>query len=468
MKPAHEITIMGDYTGLLDRGESSMNNPRIYIVIGTFHPLVGGAENQALAQAIKVKERSFEVTVVTFRHDSKWARREIVENIPVQRVAGILLGKRGKLPELLQKFLYVLALAAMGWTLWQQRHRYDVLHVHQFNKLILPVALACWLARKPIIIVVHSTGREKSERDSNRLSLLAGPLESALPWLRVDAPRSSWAGGDVADIERLGKLVMFFTRSLLVYMRAVPVVISSRMKDYLAHYHFHLPGTQLIPNGVDITRFQPGYLAHSPQERASTVICVARLSYEKGIDVLLQAWYLVQQVPDLKARLLIVGSGPHETQLKLLAQELGIADSVEFAGMQSDIPLYLHRSSIAVLPSRWEGMPVALLEAMACGLACVATRVSGSEDIIQHRVNGLLVEPEGYQAMACALLTLLQNPQLVKEFSEEARQTVEKQYSLERITDSYIDLYRRCAGPEYWLAEDNSCSEISMPSLAQR
>jgi glycosyltransferase involved in cell wall biosynthesis len=186
------------------------------------------------------------------------------------------------------------------------------------------------------------------------------------------------------------------------------------------------------------------------------------LRYEKGIDVLLQAWYLVQkQLPQpSQARLIIVGDGPLQTQLECMAQALGIAGSVEFAGLQSDILAQLHRGTLAVLPSRFEGMPNALLEAMACGSACVATRVSGSEDIIQHGVNGLLVESEDYQGMAQALFTLLRNPALAQKYGHVARTTIEKHFSLEHITDMYVELYQRIADHRSQNIEDIQPSEI--------
>src|SRR5205823_1553150 len=177
----------------------------------------------------------------------------------------------------------------------------------------------------------------------------------------------------------------------------------------LAAHDFDLPDVQLIPNGVDITRFNPVHADTSIGEREQVVVCVSKLRYEKGIDVLLQAWQLVhQQAP--QARLIIVGSGYLQTQLECMVEERGIASSVEFTGLQGDIPAQLHRGRLAVLPSRWEGMPNALLEAMACGLSCVATRVCGSEDAIEHGVNGQLVEPEDHQGVPPAPLTLLRLP----------------------------------------------------------
>jgi glycosyltransferase involved in cell wall biosynthesis len=214
------------------------------------------------------------------------------------------------------------------------------------------------------------------------------------------------------------------------------------LKDLEAH-NFLLPNTQLIPNGVDSKHFHPDTSRN--EKREQVVVCVAQLRYQKGIDVLLQAWRLVlQQLPQpMQARLILVGNGPIQSQFDYMAQALGIAGSVEFAGEQKDVAAQFHRGAIAVLPSRFEGMPNALLEAMACGLACVATRVSGSEDIIQHGVNGLLVESEDYQGLAQALLALFRDPRLAKRYGQEARATIEQHYALEHITDTYVELYAR-------------------------
>ena len=190
-----------------------------------------------------------------------------------------------------------------------------------------------------------------------------------------------------------------------------------------------------------LIRFQPPSIDLTNEEWTKTVVCVSKLRYEKGTDVLLQAWHLVQkQMPE--ARLVIVGSGPLQRQQEMLADALNIRQSVEFAGLQSDVPAQLHRGMIAVLPSRWEGMPNALLEAMASGCACVATRVSGSEDLIQNGINGLLVTPEDYSGLAEALLTLLKDPTLAKKYGAAARASIEQHYTLEHILDMYIDTYR--------------------------
>lgn len=441
-----------------------MRSLRIYIVIATFLPRVGGTEKQALAHGHGLCARGYEATIITFRHSKTWPQREVMEGVPVIRVAATLLKDREKLPRLLQKLFYLLAMLVMGWTLWRQRHHYDVLHVYQLDFLTLLLAVLCRLTGKPMLVAVRS-----AETDSTGLhskgSLLAGPLDATTPWLRIDerlqglqAAGSVRARSSLEVLTRMGKPVVGFLSFLLRSNRAIVTVLSLRMQKSLAEHGFHLLDMQLIPNGVDIARFNPTYRDTSIDGREQIVVCVSKLRYEKGIDVLLQAWGLVhQQVP--QARLVIVGDGGLRPQLECLAKVLGIASSVEFVGLQSDIPAQFHRGSLAVLPSRWEGMSNALLEAMACGLPCVATRVSGSEDIIQHGVNGLLVESEDYQGMAQALLTLLHDPALTRKYGQAARETIERDYSFEQVMDKYIELYHGIADGRWQVAGDTPTSK---------
>lgn len=439
-----------------------MANPRIYIVTATFLPWIGGAEKQAFAQARSLRERGYETTIITFRPRRTWLQYESIEGVPVIRVAGMLLEGREKLPKPLQKLAYLMAVLVMGWTLWRHRQRYDILHVYQLGLLTLPVAVVCRLTGKQMLVAVRSADSGKATSSHNKASLLAGTLDATTPWLQVDerlhANGRVKVGSDLEVLTGMGKPVVRFLSSLLHSNHAVVVVLSSRMKGSLAEHGFNVPDVQLIPNGVDITRFKPTQVDSSSHEREQVVVCVSRLRYEKGVDVLLQAWHLVhRQAP--QAQLIIVGDGGLQFQLECMAKALGIANSVEFTGLQADVPTQLHRSGLAVLPSRWEGMPNALLEAMACGIPCVATRVSGSEDIIQHEVNGLLVESEDYQGMAQALLTLLHNPVLTRMYGQNARKTVETAYSLESIMDRYVELYQRIADGRWSVAEDTPTSK---------
>lgn len=423
------------------------DKPRIYVAITTFHPVLGGSESQTLAQCQQLLKTGYQVEVLTFRFDHTWLARETIEGVPVRRIGGLFLGRRAHMPRLLQKLMFLFAMIVMSLILWKERKKYDVLQVCQLSQLVFPLAFVCLLARKPMtIVLISSRSRLRSNNPNISRTLQVGPLDPNLPWLKLGNNVQLGGIGDIAILKSAGNLVFYSTRFLLKRIKAILIVLSTAMLRELEEHDLRLPGTRIIPNGVDIVRFHPvsADLANDEQ-RLKTVVCVSRLDYPKGIDVLLQAWRLVQeQVPI--ARLLIVGDGPLQENLEMLADALHITQSVEFVGRQSDVPAQLHRATIAVLPSRTEGMPNALLEYMACGSTCIATRVSGSEDLIQHEVNGLLVDIEDYESMARAILSLLCDPDLARRYGQAARETVENRYVLDQITQTYVEVYYGLTG----------------------
>jgi glycosyltransferase involved in cell wall biosynthesis len=422
----------------------------VYIAIDTFHPIVGGAEAQALIEAAGLRRRGFEATIVTLRHEKAWPRHETMDGAPIIRVAGWVAGDRHKLPAPLRKLAFVLGLLVFGWTLWLRRARYDVLHVYQLNLLALPLMLVCWVARKPLILAIRSSGSGEGGRATGPTRLVAGPLDAGASWLLVDERVRN--DGDLDVLATMGAPVVAAARWLLRRARATVVVLSPRMRAEVFERGFARASTVYIPNGVDTERFAPAERPAVDDEPAPLVVCVARLTYQKGGDVLLQAWREVrEQLPG--ARLVLVGPGPLLPQLERMASALGIAESVDFAGAREDVVAYWRRATLAVLPSRWEGMPNALLEAMACGLPCVATRVSGSEDVIRDGVNGVLVEPEDCHGLATALVALLRDPARARAYGRAARATITESYALDRILDQYVELCRKVVGAAAGLPE---------------
>lgn len=393
-----------------------MSNPRVYIVIETFLPIVGGSEKQAFQQSKYLRAQGMEVSILTMHFQTNCPEYECLEGVPVWRVAGYVLAWHSRLPGTLRRFCYFLALLVLGWQLWRHRHKYDVVHVFQLTLFTLPALAVCRLTRKQLVIGMRC--------DSPR-------LEKKQPYRRV----KSWAGLD--GFARLGRPVLCLLACQLRQPHVRIVLLSTQMRESLCRYGLAGDTIRLIPNGVDIVQFRPG---PEQKEWNQTVLCIAKLRYQKGIDILLLAWRsLVQQMPE--ARLVIVGDGPLSSALRELAGNLGIAASVEFAGICSDVPAQLRRGRIAVLPSRWEGMPNGLLEGMSAGLACVATRVSGSEDLLGQNERGLLVEPGDSAGLAAALLRLLRNPELVRRYGEAARRHVEQRYAFSSIMCRQMDLY---------------------------
>ena len=146
------------------------------------------------------------------------------------------------------------------------------------------------------------------------------------------------------------------------------------------------------------------------------------------------------------AHLTIIGDGPDRDKLQNLARDAGVNDSISFCGAVEDIIPYLQKSALFVLPSLSEGLSNVLLEAMACGLPIVATRVGGNIDLIRDGENGILVETENSNQLSEAMKKLLQDKALAKKLGSEARKTVEQRFSLISIADRYLSLYQKLIG----------------------
>lgn len=149
------------------------------------------------------------------------------------------------------------------------------------------------------------------------------------------------------------------------------------------------------------------------------IVGMGRLGREKGFDLLVRASAAVRH----PFRVVLLGEGVEENSLRELVKNLGIGDRVEFAGFRKNPFPYLQKASVFVLPSRYEGFPNSLLEAMALGVACVATRCpTGPEEIIMDGENGLLVPVEDPTALANAIDRLLGDTELRDRLGRAARE----------------------------------------------
>ncbi|MFZ3470918.1 glycosyltransferase [Streptomyces sp. 4.24] len=212
----------------------------------------------------------------------------------------------------------------------------------------------------------------------------------------------------------------------------------------------------VIRNGVDLDHFRPGGpdpARDKARARAELplpagfagdgplAVCVGRLCQQKGQDILLRAWpELLGAVPG--ARLALVGDGPDTERLRRTAPP-----GVHFAGPASDIRPWLRAADLVVLPSRWEGMALAPLEAMACGRPVLVSDVSGARESLPPGQGRLcLVEPEDPTALAKALGRLLAEPRLLAELGEQAQRHARMDFDVRRTTDAVTGLYHELLG----------------------
>ncbi len=169
---------------------------------------------------------------------------------------------------------------------------------------------------------------------------------------------------------------------------------------------------------------------------------VGNLRKPKGYHYLLPAFREVLSVfPD--ARLLIAGDGPQKQSLIDFSRRLGIARSVDFLGFQENLKTFYASVDVFVLPSLWEGLPVALLEAMSYGLPVVSTQVSGIPEVVTSGQEGFLVEPANPQQIAEKLLCLLKNAPLRTAMGDRGRKRVSRDFNRDSMVVQYQSLYKQ-------------------------
>jgi glycosyltransferase involved in cell wall biosynthesis len=199
-----------------------------------------------------------------------------------------------------------------------------------------------------------------------------------------------------------------------------------------------------VGEGLNNVGFMPNPLPvtpDAPSPRTEKVVAsIGRLSHEKGIDLLLDAW--AQAAPQQPGWILrIYGAGDREAALRQQCTELGLDDSVEWAGQTGDVPGALRGSSVVVLSSRGEGFPLVLLEAMAFGVPCVAFDCSpGVREIITDGEDGLLARHGNTSEFARHLVRLMADENLRDTMGERALQNVQR-FAPEEITRRWEELF---------------------------
>jgi len=372
------------------------------MVVRQFYPWVGGAERQAEQLAAKLIEQGLDVRVVTgwWRWDT--ARREVVSGVPVFRNFTFwnMFGVRG-----LRKFAGYLYMLSLFWHLWRQRAHYDIIHVHLLSYPAWPAVLAGrWLGKKTIIKLANS---------GTQSDLLRMRQDDMLPGQRWMLPLTLQA-------DRL----VGISHEIVAELRAAGVPANR-----ISH----------IPNGVVIP---PAVPRRQPAGGRLEVVFVGRLVPSKGGRTLIAAFDQARQArPNLFGQLVLLGSGPLRPELEALARSLGIESQVRFCGAVRDVPEHLRQADIFVLPSQAEGISNALLEAMARGLPCIASRVGGNRDLIREGESGLLVTPDDVGELALALIRLAEDAALRERLGRQARRQVEAENGLDSVARRYQALY---------------------------
>lgn len=383
--------------------------PRVLFVTGAYAPefSAGGLQSQYAARALAGRAT---VLVLTTATNPMLPRHDLVDGVPVSRVVVDLASRRTRL----------LTMWRLIVELWRLLPQVDVVHVQGFSTKNIAVAALAKLFSRPALL--H--------------------LQTSLH----DEP---------ATVRALGSLAWWAYSTADLYL--------SVSRGLTGHYlAAGLPAERIreVPNGVDAIRFSPASLdermalrkqLNMPLDRP-IILFVGVISPDKQPHVLLDAWVRTQQNPAFASTVVFVGAtdptlfelgGRLIDQLRATAQASGFADRVVFVPPTNQIQDYFRAADMYVMPSIREGMPIALLEAMACGLPCVASRLPGATDtMIEDGVNGRLVPVGDAGAFAAAIGGLLADPATASRMGAAARRTVEERYTMEHVADMWLDAYQ--------------------------
>ena len=192
-----------------------------------------------------------------------------------------------------------------------------------------------------------------------------------------------------------------------------------------------------IGNGVDLSE-SIDQVSRAEDE----LLFVGRLTAQKSPETLLYALSIVRR-QGILLRLKMVGSGPLLTDLQRQSKQLGLEDVVEFLGQRADVPMLMQKATALVLPSKWEGMPNVVLEAMANGLPVIASDVDGIRDVIVDGETGLLVAPADSDLLATAIIRMVSQNSIRLNFAKNATAEVGANYSWDAVITQYDELLHR-------------------------
>jgi len=385
---------------------------RVLLVTGAYFPEFssGGLQSQAVAAALRGHIRT---TVVTTSTSDSLPPYELIEDVEVYRVrAGPGSGR-----------------LAVAWALFDVLRRVlpvvDLVHVQGHSSKNVIVAALAKLFRVPLIVHLQTSRHDEP------------------PAVRGQGPLAWWS---FAAADR--------------YISVSPGLEASAVGGGIPAARI-----KVIPNGVDGSRFTPAAAAERRAFRAELglsadlplVLFVGVITPDKQPHVLLDAWATMQNDPATQSTVVFVGATNPDLfelgdrlidDLQATAARLELADRVQFVQPTQGIEKYFRAADMLVMPSMREGCPNVVLEAMACGLPVVASRLTGATDaIIEGGTNGMLVEVGDTAGFAGAMAALLRDPELSARLGAAARRTIEERFRIEWVAAQWLAIYQVLTRP---------------------
>ncbi|MBI3399371.1 MAG: glycosyltransferase family 4 protein [Deltaproteobacteria bacterium] len=389
------------------------------MVAPLYHLSLGGLGRQAQLLSERIADKGGKVLVITRK----------MYGVPVahysQKVKIIRIWtpwpRLSALEEIGFKNILIALIFSMGcaYALFRNRKAYDVAHFHGARAALFFNIFFLKLLGKKVIAKVSAANH----------ALEAGSLKN-----------SFWP---------IGNILMRLIKSVDIFIAISDEIYQGLLRDGIEYKRIIR-----IPNFIDVVNFRKADISQNGQlkdtyglkDKVIVTYC-GRLVRRKGVEFLLSAWQEVVKKRN-DAVLLIIGDGPMRPVLESMAGELQIKDSAFFLGWQDTVSNFLGITDLFVQPSLQEGLANSLLEAMAFGLPIVATKIGGSEDVLQNGVNGLLVEPGDSAGLASAVLELMNNKNKASSLGEMALDTIQKKYRIDAVSSRYYEIYNQLGGSQ--------------------
>jgi glycosyltransferase involved in cell wall biosynthesis len=314
-----------------------------------------------------------------------------------------------------------------------------------FERLGVPVrsfGIRTTMLHRRTLTAVNEAARELRRRDVHVVHgyLFEGNFLAALVGRRAHRPVTLVSK---RSLDRYGRLDRRAAAWLSNRLADRVLVNATAVRDVVVEHEWCAPEKiDVIPNGVDLPTRTGAAPARDPRGDGPLVGMVGRLGWKKGYEFALDAFAtLRERVPGLRVD--IVGDGVLRPELERRIEELRLGDTVRLLGQRSDVPACLERFDCFVLSSVIEGMPNALLEAMAMRLPVVTTSAGGSAEVVEDGVSGLVVPPADASALAAAIGRVLADRALAARLAEAAERRVREHYGLGAMLRSLDAVYRR-------------------------
>lgn len=382
--------------------------PRIVMILPTYLPeTFGGAEQQTRRLAQMLARRGAAVTLLAPR---------LRRSTPARECEGPVVVRRFRLrepPNLggrhLDSFL-LWGLCIAAW-LWRHRRAYDLIHIIHGRLHAFPAAIAgSWLG-KPVLVKPGRGGKDHF---------------------------------DLLVVQRKRLLGPFFARGI-AHNTTAWVATSKEIEADLSRWGVPRERVHAIPNGIDT----PEDERRRPCNGVVHLLSMGRLEPEKAVDQTIRAFAALPT--ETPALLTILGDGQCYDKLRALSRSLAQEGRIGFEGAVADVTPYLRDADIYLSSSVSEGMSNALLEAMSHGLIPVVSRVSGVAEIVEQGVSGLLYPPGDETALAARLKeALAMTPERRRGMSEAARAATRADFSLDRVAECHLALYRSLINAGTW------------------